>query len=202
MVESIDESVGRVFAKLEELGLASKTVVIFTSDNGARTRQGRKSSVAPLRGEKSLYYEGGIRIPLVVRWPGVVQPGSVCSTPVISTDFYPTFLQMSGQSLRPGQHRDGVSLVPVLRGAPDLAREALFWHFPHYHSSGGVPCGAMRQGKWKLLEFFETGNVELYDLEQDRGEQHNLAQEQPERAAAMRQRLAAWRREVDAQVPQ
>jgi arylsulfatase A-like enzyme len=158
--------------------------------------------VAPLRGEKSLYYEGGIRVPLVVRWPGSVQPGSVCTTPVTSTDFYPTMLEMSGQPLRPEQHRDGVSLVPVLRGAPRLDREALFWHFPHYHAFGGVPCSVVRLGPWKLIENLETGNVELYDLEKDPGEQRNLAGEQPERTAMLRQKLAAWQSEVGAQMPQ
>lgn len=201
MVESVDESVGRVCDKVQELGLAENTIVVFTSDNGARRTAGRDSSVAPLRGSKSFYYEGGTRVPLVVRWPGVVEPGAVCGAPVVSMDFYPTFLEMAGLPERPEQHRDGVSLVPVLRGAPRLARAELFWHFPHYHGCGGIPCSVIRQGNWKLIEFFETGQSELYDLTHDPCEQRNLAAEQPERAGAMRQNLAAWQRSVGAQLP-
>ena len=201
MVESLDESVGRVLAKLDALGLGENTLVVFTSDNGAVTGNGRQSSVGPYRESKSHYYEGGIRVPLAVRWPGVTAPGSLCRTPVISTDFFPTMLEAAGIPLRPQDHRDGVSLVPLLRGGAGLPRDSLFWHFPHYHLGGGQPCGAVRTGRWKLLEFFERDAVELYDLQADPGERQNLASAQPERAATLRQTLVDWRASTRAAMP-
>ncbi len=175
-LESIDQGVGMILRKLAELGLAERTAVIFTSDNGG---EGRVTSNAPLRGAKSQLYEGGIREPLLVRYPGVVAPGSVCNTPVCSIDFYPTFLEVIGLEPDPGQTLDGVSILPLLKN-PDaqLARDALYWHYPlaKPHFLGGRSSGAIRRGDWKLIEFFETGKLELYNLAEDPGEQRDLAE--------------------------
>jgi arylsulfatase A-like enzyme len=156
--------------------------------------------MAPLRGCKATCYEGGIRVPLIVRWPGVIQPGSLCHEPVIRNDFYPTALDIAGLPPRPEQHCDGLSLLPLLKGAERLDRDALYWHYPHYHRPA-KPHGAVRARRWKLLEFFEDNRVELYDLETDIGERNNLAKEKPEKAAELRQMLHAWRDRVGAQMP-
>jgi arylsulfatase A-like enzyme len=198
MVESADESVGRVMDKLRETGLDDRTVVIFMSDNG-----GVKSatSMLPLRGEKSMYYEGGIRVPLIIKAPGLTRAGSECHEPVISTDFYPTMLEVAGLDAKPEQHLDGVSLRPLLKGAESLGREAIYWHFPLYHFRGGTPCSAMRAGDYKLLEFFEDNSVELYNLKDDIGEQHDLSKSNPDKAAKLRKMLDQWRKDVNAQIP-
>lgn len=198
MIESVDQSVGRVMAKLDELGLAENTVFVFMSDNGGTNI----TSMAPLRGIKATLYEGGIRVPLIVRRPGHIQAGSTCRTPVISHDLYPTFLELAGLPLRPKQHRDGVSLAGLLKGRKRLEpnREALYWHYPHYHRPS-EPCGAMLMGRWKLVQHFESGKTELYDLESDLGERHDLSSEMPERTRQMMDKLDAWRRAVGAQMP-
>ncbi|MBN2292268.1 MAG: sulfatase-like hydrolase/transferase, partial [Pirellulales bacterium] len=143
-------------------------------------------------------YEGGIREPYLVRWPGVTRPGSTCDVPVISTDFYPTMLDIAGLPAKPRQHKDGRSLVPLLKGAGGLDREALYWHYPHYGNQGGFPGGAIRMGDWKLLERFEDGRVQLYNLAEDIGEKNDLVQKHPRRVSAMREKLHAWYKEVDA----
>ncbi len=200
MVEAMDQQVGRVLDGLERLGLAENTMVFFFSDNGGlSTSEGHPTSNLPLRAGKGWVYEGGIRVPLIVRWPGVVEPGSVCREPVISNDFYPTILEAAGLPLRPDQHLDGASLVPLLRGEGGLDREVLYWHYPHYSNQGGLPGGAVRMGPYKLVERYEDGRVHLYDLDEDLGEQHDLAESMPERVDAMRERLHAWYEEVDAQ---
>ena len=202
MVQVMDEAVGTVLAELEERGIADNTVIIFTSDNGGlSTSEGSPTSNVPLRGGKGWMYEGGIRVPTIVYWPGVTPPGSVCHTPVISNDFFPTLLEMAGLPSRPEIHRDGVSLVPVLRGDGEIQREALFWHYPHYGNQGGSPSSAIRQGDWKLIEFFEDGRLELYNLAQDIRETNNLAEQQSARTHAMHERLKAWRDEVNATYP-
>jgi arylsulfatase A-like enzyme len=206
MIHSVDESVGRVVQKLADLGIADETIMIFMSDNGglstlARSRNAPTANV-PLRAGKGWLYEGGIREPMVVRWPGVVERGSICSEPVTSTDFLPTMLEMAGLSARPQLHRDGLSLVPLLTGRGALDRDALDWHFPHYHGSGNRPSGAVRVGSYKLLEWFEDGEIELYDLSSDLGETTDLSQHMPERAAALKARLQAWRDELGANMPQ
>lgn len=205
MVESVDESVGRVLRKLDELGVAENTIVIFMSDNGglstlARSRNSPTSNL-PLRAGKGWLYEGGIREPLIIRWPGVVEAGSICREPVISTDFYPTMLEMAGMRLRPEQHMDGRSLVPLLQNRGSFDREAIFWHFPHYHGSGNRPSGALRCGEYKLVEWFEDGRIELYNIEEDIREQHDLAGTMPRKATELREMLHAWRRKVDARMP-
>ena len=202
MVASVDDAVGRVMAKLDELKLTDRTIIIFTSDNGGlSTSEGSPTANVPLRAGKGWLYDGGIREPLIIKWPGATRPGSVCDEPVISTDFYPTMLVMAGLPLRPEQHRDGVSLEPLLRGTGTLGRPALFWHYPHYGNQGGSPGGAVRAGDWKLIEFYEDQRVELYNLRDDIGEKNNLAAKQPEKAAELRQRLHDWRQSVNANMP-
>jgi len=202
MVQSVDESVGRVIDALKSSGEYENTIIIFMSDNGGLTTLARSAgsptAVLPLRAGKGWYYEGGIREPMIIRWPGVTRKGSHCSEPVTSTDFYPTMLAMAGLAPRPDQHQDGLSLVPLLEESGDLDREALFWHSPHYHGSGNRPAGAVRAGDWKLIEWFEDGSLELYNLKEDISEEHDLAGEMPERTEELHSMLADWRREVDA----
>lgn len=204
MVEHVDHSVGRIMAKLDELGLSDNTVVIFTSDNGGLRQRydllgGLVSSNAPLREEKGTLYEGGIREPLIVRWPGVVEPGSTCSVPVSSVDFYPTLVDIAGSALPANQVLDGVSIRPLLQQSGSIGRDAIYWHYPHYHHS--TPAGAIRAGNWKLLEFFEDGRLELYNLAEDISESRNLAAEMPEKARELQTKLAEWRGSVNAAMP-
>jgi arylsulfatase A-like enzyme len=203
MVHAMDENVGRVLGKLDELGLASTTVVLFMSDNGGRStlfRRGFPACNLPLRAGKGWCYEGGIRVPMIVRAPGVTAPGSVCSVPVTSMDFYPTMLELAGLPLRPDRHRDGLSLVRLLSGAPSLERDALFWHYPHYHGSAWKPGGAVRAGDWKLIEFHEDNRAELYNLKQDLGERRELSAEAPAQKAELLGLLHAWQKRVGAQM--
>ena len=201
MIESMDDAVGRIRRALEELKLAERTVVVFASDNGGRVPT---TSNYPLRVGKGSCYEGGTRVPLIVHWPGVTKPGSVCETPVISMDLYPTLLEVAGLKEAAGQGVDGTSLVPQLRRDGDLKREALFWHYPHYQHyqlGGTTPYGAIRAGDFKLIEFFDDMRVELYNLREDIGEERNLAAQMPEKVDELRGRLHAWRKEVGAQMP-
>ncbi|MHC4867139.1 MAG: sulfatase [Planctomycetota bacterium] len=198
MVESADESVGRVMDKLQEKGLADRTVVIFMSDNGGVKKV---TSMSPLRGEKSMYYEGGIRVPLIIKAPGLTRPGSLCHEPVISTDFYPTMLELAGLDLKPEQHLDGVSLVPLLKEADSLGRDAIYWHFPLYNFRGDSPCSALRASDYKLIEFFEDNHVELYNLKNDIGENKDLSKTNPAKAKELTEMLHQWREDVNAQIP-
>ncbi|MFC7338181.1 sulfatase [Haloferula chungangensis] len=196
MVEKLDDSVGRIMAKLDELGIADNTVVILTGDNGGDSPK----TTGGLRDYKGLSHEGGVREPFIVKWPGRIAPKSSCDEMVIGTDFYPTLLEMAGLPARPDEHADGVSILPLLTGATkELERDALFWHYPHYHRT--KPYGAIRRGDMKLIEFFEGGNLELYDLKTDPGEKNNLAKQHPEKAQALLKELKAWRKSVDAQMP-
>jgi len=201
MVESLDESVGRILDKLAALGLDKNTVVVFTSDNGGlATGKGAPACNLPLRMGKGWPYEGGVREPLIVRWPGVTRPGSVSSVPVISTDFYPTLLQIAGLPPHPEQHLDGESIVPVLKGGT-LSERPIFWHYPHYHGSGSRPNGAVRLGDFKLIEWYEDMRAELYNLRDDIGERTDLAAKMPEKTEELQKLLHAWRDEVKAQMP-
>jgi arylsulfatase A len=200
-LESIDEGVGMIMDKLDELSLANNTVLIFTGDNGG---ENRVTSNAPLRAGKSTLYEGGIREPLLVRRPGVVKPGSVCSTPTSNIDFYPTFLQLAGCRTDQSQHFDGVSIMPLLKNPKaELGRDTFYWHYPleKPHFLGGHSAGAIRQGNFKLIEFFDTGQVELYNLADDISEEHNLAAVLPDKVTELQKRLAKWRAEVGASLP-
>jgi arylsulfatase A-like enzyme len=200
MIESMDAAVGIVLEKLSELNLTDNTVVIFTSDNGGlSTAEGRPTSNVPLRAGKGWLYEGGIRVPTIVRWPGVTAPGSTCETPIISNDYFPTLLEVANQSLRPDQEVDGVSLVPLLHGQ-SIDERPLYWHYPHYGNQGGMPGGAVRVGRWKLIEWYE-GFTELYDLEADPSESKNVAKENADIVARLQASLSKWRRDVGAKMP-
>jgi arylsulfatase A-like enzyme len=202
MVYSLDENIGRLLDALERTDQAENTVVIFTSDNGGlATAEGSPTSNAPLSEGKGWMYEGGTREPLIIKWPGVIEPESTCSVPVTSPDFYPTLLEITGLELMPAQHADGTSLVPLLKRTGDLER-AIFWHYPHYGNQGGTPGASVREGDCKLIEFFEDGHVELYNLREDPGEKHDLSEEEPELADELWGTLAKWRQEVEAKMPQ
>ncbi|MEI8043624.1 MAG: sulfatase, partial [Verrucomicrobiota bacterium] len=201
VLEQMDSAVGRVLSALKDNGVAERTVVIFMSDNGGlSTAEGHPTSNLPLRAGKGWPYEGGVREPMVICAPGVTKPGSVCDTPVISTDYYPTLLQLAGLPLIPEQHKDGVSLVPLLKGG-EISQRALFWHYPHYANQGGGPCGTIRDGDWKLIEWYEDGRFELFNLHEDLSESNNLAEKHPDKVKQLHARLIAWRKEVNAVMP-
>ena len=205
MVQSVDESVGRILKKIDTLGLSENTIIFFMSDNGGLSTSPKRwnapTSVVPLRAGKGWLYEGGIREPMIIKWPGIVEPESASSEPVTSTDFYPTILEMAGLPLKPKQHADGLSLIPLLTDKKSLDRQAIFWHYPHYHGSGHKPAGAIRAGDYKLIEWFEDGSIELYNLKEDIGEKNNLAASMPEKMDELRKILHDWRKEVGAQMP-
>jgi arylsulfatase A len=197
LIESVDDSVGRLLAKLDELKLSDNTIVIFTSDNGGLANVTTNLS---LRAAKGSAYEGGVRVPLIIKWPGVTKPGSLCQTPVIGVDFYPTLLAMAGVMPPPGAV-DGESIEPLLRQSGSMKRDAIYWHYPHYHPGGATPYGAIREGDFRLIEFYEDNHVELYNLKDDIGETKDLAATLPDKTAALRQKLHDWRQHVDAQMP-
>ncbi len=202
MIESMDESVGRIVAKLDELKLSDHTAILFTSDNGGLSvleGPNTPSTInAPFREGKGYLYEGGTRVPLLVKWPGITKPGTVSSTPACSIDFFPTILDLCG--VRNETKVDGVSLRSVLRGEGDPAPRALYWHYPHYCNQGARPGGSIREGDYKLIEFFEDGRRELFDLKKDVAETHNLIEEKPEKARDLAGKLAVWRKEVGARM--
>lgn len=201
MIEAMDQAVGKVLAALDRLELAERTIVIFMSDNGGlSTSEGHPTSNLPLRAGKGWLYEGGIREPWIICAPGVTKPGSVCDMPVVSTDFYPTILELAGLPLAPQQHRDGVSLLPLLKG-DQLACGPLFWHYPHYGNQGGAPAGAVRDGDWKLIEWYEDGRLELFNLREDIGEKTDLASKRPEKVKELQAKLSAWRKDTGAILP-
>ena len=204
MVESLDENVGRVLDKLDELGLADNTIVVLTSDNGGfiNSWQGeRVTDNTPLRSGKGSAYEGGVRVPLIIRAPGVTEGGGVADEPVISTDFYPTLLGLAGFADEPTHRSDGTSIVPLLRDPrARLAREALYFHYPHYYATTS-PVSAVRLGDWKLLHYYEDGRDELYNLAADLGESKDLSAKEPQQARRMRDRLKQWLASIDAQMP-
>lgn len=203
LLEELDQSVGRVVDAVDQAGIADNTLILFISDNGGleHEQSGRVVTLnKPLRSEKGTLYEGGIRIPAIARWTGKVPAGSQCDTPLITLDIYPTVVELTGATMPKNQPCDGVSLTALLRNpASTLARETLHWHLPHYHHS--TPASAIRKGDWKLIEFFEDGALELYNLKTDLGEQTNLAAEEPQRAKELQTALASWRKEISAQMP-
>lgn len=210
MLAALDRSVGRVRHKLDELGIAEDTVIVFTGDNGGLDRKGRDGRMgyptenAPLRSGKGSAYEGGVRTPTMYYWPGVTPSGAASDEPVITVDIYPTVLEIAGVSGDAAHNElvDGVSLAGLLRDpASGLDRETLFWHYPHYHNGGATPHSAMRDGDWRLVHFYEDGRAELYNLAEDVGEERDLAAAMPEKVADLLAELDAWRAEVGAQEP-
>ncbi|MFV0269295.1 MAG: sulfatase [Draconibacterium sp.] len=217
MVDSMDESLGRVLAKLKELKIDDHTVVIFYSDNGGMSaanfyEPGRvinknkldkafSTSNLPLRGGKGWLYEGGIRVPLIVKWPGKALQGYVCDVPVTGPDFFPTILDMLGIQQPENAKTDGASIVPLLEGQPNIGRKAIFWHFPHYSNHGmQSPGGAVRSGDYKLLDYFENGMVQLFNLKNDPEEEHDLAALEPEKAQELLKLLHDWQKQVGAKM--
>ena len=197
MVESIDQSVGRVLDALKSAGKTNDTVINFTSDNGGFYKA---TSNAPLRANKGAYYEGGIRVPLIIKWPGLSQPGRVIHEPVITNDLYPTCLAAAGLSMDPHQHMDGENLTPLLHKTETLSRDSLFWHFPHYNKHpSSHPSSVIRKGHWKLIESFDPATVELYNLAEDLGETCDLAEVEVKRRDSLLRELAAWRQTVGAE---
>ncbi|NQT00791.1 MAG: sulfatase [Planctomycetes bacterium] len=203
MIEDLDNSVGSLLAKLDELKIADKTIVVFFGDNGGLEKSAKQT---PLRSGKANLYEGGIREPLIVRWPGVVQQGSSCSEPVTSVDFFPTFLDILDLKNKAPNTIDGLSLLPLLKQTGTMNREAIYWHYPHYHSSSIGPGGAVRMGDYKLLEWFDetisgtSNRFELYNLKLDIGEKNNLAKKMPRKTRQLKEMLANWRKKVGAQI--
>lgn len=216
MVEGVDQSLGRITEKLKQLGLEDNTIVIFFSDNGGMAAmnvgnpkrivpeqnidKAYSTSCLPLRGAKGWLYEGGIRVPLIVKWPGKGRTNAVCSTPVSSIDFFPTIMNMAGFGNEIGSDKEGVNISPLLRGNPIESR-SIYWHFPHYSNHGmQSPGGAIRSGRYKLLEYFENGTIQLFDLENDLGEQTDLSKTKPEKAKKLQAELEHWRKKVDARM--
>jgi arylsulfatase A-like enzyme len=215
MIASVDESVGRILDTLEKHGLTENTLVIFSSDNGGVGGYGdlglqNKDGItdnAPLKGGKGTFYEGGMRVPFIFRWTGTLSPGRTEATPIIGVDLYPTLVELAGAESPPDYSLDGVSCASLLRGAQtSLDREALFWHFPGYLGASGKqwrtkPVGVIRSGDWKLIEQFEDGKFELYNLKDDIGETRNLVHSEPDKARELHEKLVAWRKEIGAKMP-
>lgn len=201
-IEDLDANIGRLLERLKGLGLEQNTIVIFTSDNGGlAVEEGPNTpatSNAPLRAGKGWLYEGGIRVPLIVRWPGHVPEGSTCSVPVCGIDVFPTLVDMCG--LKSTEPVDGVDIRPLLEEKGTIHRDALYWHIPHYTNQGGKPGGAVREGDYKLIEYYDNGGRELYDLKTDPRESRNLAAEKPERVNELAGKLDSWRTAVGAQM--
>ena len=205
MVEAMDQAVGKVLDHLKETGLDKTTVVFTMSDNGGlSTSEGHPTSNLPLRAGKGWLYEGGIREPMLIKWPGNTSSGSISDVPVISTNFYPTILEMAGLELRPEQHIDGMSMVNLLTDSHTnihIDTQSLFFHYPHYGNQGGTPGAAIRKGNYKLIEFFEDGRLELYDLSEDIGEKNNLSDLMPKLRDELLEELHQWQKDVDARMP-
>ncbi len=202
MIENLDTNIGRLLDTIDELGQVENTMVVFTSDNGGlATAEGSPTCNAPLAEGKGWMYDGGVREPLIVRWPGHIHPGSTCDVPVTTPDFYPTLLDAAGLPLVPEQHVDGVSLIPLLTQSGPLGRDAIFWHYPHYSNQGGTPGCSIRAGDYKLIEFFEDRHIELYHLRDDPSEARNVADVEPELTKTLHAKLVAWRESVAAKIP-
>lgn len=202
-VYCLDANVGRLMDGLEERGLMEDTVIVFFSDNGGlSSAEGSPTCNAPLREGKGWMYEGGMREPCSIVWKGRVEPGQLCDTPIVSTDFYPTILDLANLELMPEQHMDGVSLMPLLKGEKALSRKALFWHSPHYFNNGSHPFSAVLCDDWKYIYNYQTEQAELYDLQRDQEEQNNLISKEVERGKTMKAQLDQWLHEVKAKHPE
>lgn len=201
LVESMDDAVGEVLNTLKELGLDENTIVIFTSDNGGvAAGDSYSTSNLPLRGGKGYQFEGGIREPYFIKVPGIGN-GQKCETPVTGTDFYPTILELAGQDLKPEEHSDGVSLVPLLNGGT-IAERPLIWHYPHYGNQGGEPSSIIRLGDWKLIHYYEDGHEELYNLKNDLEETTDVANENQEKVKELSEKLFSYLNKVGARFPE
>jgi arylsulfatase A-like enzyme len=205
MVDHVDQSVGRIMDLLDEKGIDDNTLIVFTSDNGG---YGPATQSPGLRGAKGYPWEGGNRVPLLIRMPGEIGTGRIVNEPVNSIDFYPTLVEQVGGTMPEGQIADGLSLSPILQGGDTLERDALYFHFPAYLQAyedapgwRATPFGSIRMGRYKLIEFFEFGQLELYDLEEDSLESKNIAIEKPEITARLYERMQSWREETNAPVP-
>ena len=213
MIHSIDDAVGKIMNILDELNLADKTVVIFTSDNGGKVAQLSEftdqdmgprvgpTSNAPLRWGKATPYEGGIRVPAIIRWPGVIEPGRISGEPIITVDYFPTILEIAGVEPPGDREIDGLSLVPLLEGQTSLDRQAIYWHFPHYHRYTNSPFSIVRSGEWKLLKWYDRETVELYNLKEDISEENNLVKSRPDKVKELNANLEAWLKSVEAKMP-
>ena len=202
MVAAVDDSVGALLGKLDELKIADDTVVIFFSDNGGlSTLRGTGPGCnLPLRAGKGWLYEGGVREPTIVRAPGVTKPGSVSDEPVVSMDFFPTMLELADLPQRPKLHADGRSIVPELKGGTGKSRP-LFWHYPHYHGSTWKPGASIRDGDWKLIAFYHYDTVELYNLAKDPSEKKDLSRSNPQKTKELQYKLVAWQKRMKAKMP-
>ena len=202
MVAAVDDSVGTLLAKLNELGLSDDTVVIFFSDNGGLSTKPKMGpgSNSPLRAGKGWLYEGGVREPTIIRAPGVTQAGSVSNQPMVSMDFFPTMLALAGLPLKPNLHVDGRSLLPELKGKKGKPRP-LYWHYPHYHGSTWKPGASIREGDWKLIKFYDQEKVELYNLKKDPSEKKDLAKKNSAKSKELENKLLAWQKQMNAKLP-
>ena len=198
MVESVDDATGRIMKCLDDLGIAGRTVIIFTGDNGGLLGPTHN---APLRAGKGWPYEGGIRVPLIVRWPGAVKAGGVCDVPVTSVDYLPTIWEASGVKVLRDREMDGESIVPLLKQTGKLKRKAIFWHFPHYRGRGIPPYSIIREGEWKLIKRYDGKQYELFNLKDDLSEKTDLAGKMPDKVKELDRRLAAWLQHVGARMP-
>ncbi len=206
MLDNVDENIGRLLGTLNELNLDKNTLVVFTSDNGGFYPV---SSAGPLRGNKGMLYEGGIRVPMIIKWPGKIKEGSINNDPVISMDFFPTFLKVCGIQKPAAKILDGDDISPLLYGSASLQRKALYWHFPAYlEKAPGMkeiwrqtPSSAIRKGDWKLIEYFEDGKLELFNLKNDIGEQNELSKKYPDKVKELKNDLIQWRKDFNAPVP-
>ncbi len=203
MIYNLDYNVGKLIDKLKADGIYDDTIIFFTSDNGGlSTSEGSPTCNAPLAEGKGWMYDGGVREPFIVKATGITPEKSVCNVPVTGADLYPTILELAGLAPIPEQHKDGVSIVPLLKGGDELDREAIYWHYPHYGNQGGTPGAAVRMGDYKLIKFFEDNHIELYNLEQDISEVFDIKNQQPDIAQKLEQMLEQWLVEVNAKIPE
>jgi arylsulfatase A-like enzyme len=215
MIEAVDTGVGRIHEAVQTLGIAEETLIVFTADNGGASGS---TFCEPLRGAKGAFYEGGIRVATCMSWPGVIEPGTVCDTPITGVDYLPSFAELGGASLPQKQPVDGKSFIPLLLGKTTLQNRSIFWHYPLYLSSAhynkvvnvhgtnipywrATPCSVIRKGDWKLIQFFEDDSVKLYNLKEDIGENHNLAKANPKKATSLLKELKTWQKQTKAVIP-
>jgi len=202
MIHSLDENIGRLMKKIDEIGETENTIIIFTSDNGGlATAEGSPTCNAPLAEGKGWMYEGGVREPLIIKWPKQIKAGISCDAPVTSPDFFPTLLNITGiESIEKNQY-EGVSMLPLLKGKRDIKRDGIFWHYPHYGNQGGTPCSSIRFEDYKLIEFYEDNHVELYNLRKDISEKNNIADNNPNIKEDLQERLESWLKKIGAEFP-